>query len=170
MSYIFINSCADYWYLPIQQFIEDHADVFQDKATHPILRQLLPVQEQEFETLMKKVSNTVIADNLRARLTVTQELAHNNWNCDLIRYRNGSITYEWCEQPTNKIMMGSDTEVLQAYNVAGRFPRGHWDNEDGWTAARDMNIGNLRLRDIPQDESDQSDSSFPTVRRRLNFN
>jgi len=150
----------------IRDLIFDYPDLA------PTIRQLQPTGPQNFAELIQLVENTAKAQDLLDRLQVAKDLKEHGWNCHLRLNRNGTISYRWNEAPYNKVLVGLDNAILQQYNLAGRFNDPYWDYDDHtdtWTAARDINIGIQRLRDIPTDSDDTEESSSPVSRRRLNF-
>lgn len=158
---------------PDEEMQNDLASLYYD---HPHLRdtiyQLLPSKDEEWAKLYNKSMLVKAAFEIKDRLETTNQLKAECWNCDLRNNRNGTISYYWALQPSNKCIAGFDTETLQRYNIAGQYNEEDWQRQDQqrWTSIRDINLGAARLRDYPtSDESDSTQSISWPSRRRLNF-
>jgi len=158
---------------PDEEMQNDLASLYYD---HPHLRdtiyQLLPSKAEEWDKLYKKTLLVKAAFDIKDRLETTKQLKQECWNCDVRNNRNGTISYYWSLEPSNKMIAGFDTEILQRYHLAGVRDEDEWEREDQrrWTSIRDINLGAARLRNSPSsDESDSTQSISWPSRRRLNF-
>lgn len=118
--------------------------------------------EYDYDTFLRMVTNLAIHFELSDRLNQSEELRRTGWNH---RFRNN--VWQFRRSPRHKMWLGQDSDSLQAYMHAGRFTYSLPETpQQGWTAAMDVGIANIRLRDIPEYSTDEEDWEQPSRRRR----